>query len=239
VSKLLADPRASLGKDKRFHELTVIFAEDDEDDPPRKRQKRNPDTENSMVDEELTKEEKLKRLFTKLANEPEVQIIEQQYPPAHIPGANTSGNVFLEDLIETNGSSCLNESRQHKWQSILLNDGSYLESDCDEQLILNLRFRKMVRIHSLKIKAPNIAAAPHTVKLFTNQAYMDFNNIHDIPPSQILKLAPKNFFESSQIITLNTVKFSKVNSISIFIEDNQGGEKYTIVEQIQFIGKPL
>jgi len=192
-----------------------------------------------VVDEEdLTKEDKMKRLFTKLANDPEVQIIEQTYQPANFPGANTSGHVFLNDLIEINRSKCLNESRHHKWQSILSNDRSYLESDCDEQLLISICFRRHVRIHSLKINAPNTGAAPRTMNLFANQNYMDFNNVHDIPPTQVLKLIPKNF-EPNQIVNLNSIKFAKVNSVTIFIEDNQGGDKFTILEQIQFIGKPV
>jgi len=240
VSRLLANPRAILGNDKKYHELTVIFAESEEDDPPRKRQKRNPVSGSEVImvdDEELTREDKVKRLFTQMANDPEVQIIEQVYQPANIPGANTSGHVFLNDLIEVNRSKCLNESRQHKWQNILINDGSFLESDCDDQLLISITFRRQVRIHSLKIDAPNRGSAPRTIKLFTNQNYMDFNNVHDIPPSQQLILTPKNF-EPNQIITLNSIKFAKVNSVTIFIEDNQGGEKFTILEQIQFIGKP-
>jgi len=66
---------------------------------------------------------------------------------------------------------------------------------------------------------------------------MDFNNVNDIPPTQVLKLTPKNF-EPNQIINLNSIKFAKVNSIAIFIEDNQGGERITKLEEIQFIGKP-
>jgi len=143
----------------------------------------------------------------------------------------------LNDLIEVNRSKCLNESRQHKFQNILINDGSYLESDCDEQLLISITFRRQVRIHSLKISAPNRGSAPRNIKLFANQNYMDFNNIHDVPPSQQLRLTPKNF-EPNQIINLNSIKFAKVNSVTIFIEDNQGGDKFTILEQIQFIGKP-
>jgi len=242
VSRLLENPRATLGNDKRNHELTVIFAESEEDDPPRKRQKRNPVSgsgHDMMVeDEELTKEEKLKRLFTKLANEPEVQIIEQTFQPANIPGANTSGHVFLNHLIEINRSTCLNESPHHKWQNILSNDGTYLESNLDEQLLINICFQCHVRIHSLKLNAPNTGSAPRIMKLFANQNYMDFNNVNDIPPTQVLKLTPKNF-EPNQIINLNSIKFAKVNSIAIFIENNQGGERITKLEEIQFIGKPV
>jgi len=65
------------------------------------------------------------------------------------------------------------------------------------------------------------------MNLFANQNYMDFNNVHDIPPTQVLKLIPKNF-EPNQIVNLNSIKFAKVNSVTIFIEDNQGGDKFTI-----------
>jgi len=234
VSTLLQNPLSILGS---HPELTIIFADPEDDDPPRKKHKKNPG-DLIQTHEDLTKEEKIIQLFNKLSQEPEVQIIEQTYQTANIPGANTSGHVFLNNLILTDRSACLNESTNHRWANTLHTDDSYLESDCDEQLLLCLSFRRPVRLHSLKIRAPRTVMAPKTLKLYSNQSYMDFNNLNDKVPLEVIKLTPQHF-EPNQIILLNSMKFTKVNSISLFIEDNQGGVNHTRIEEIQFIGKPL
>jgi len=232
--KLLQNPQFVLGNHR---ELTLIFADPDDDDPPRKKHKKNPG-DKTQSDDDLTKEEKVIRLFQKLAKDPEVQIVEQTYAAANIPGANTSGHVFLNNLIMTDRSACLNEAKNHKWINILQSDDTYLKSDCDEQLLLCFCFRRSVRLHSLKIRAPQNGMAPKTLKLYSNQAYMDFNSVMDLAPQEVIHLTPKHF-DPNQIIPLNSIKFPRVNSISLFIEDNQGKQTNTLIDEIQFIGKPL
>ena len=63
---------------------------------------------------------------------------------------------------------CLNESDDHSLVHCLSLDTGYLESDCDEQLIISLTFTQAVKIHSLKVKAP-IDKGPRSLKLFINQ----------------------------------------------------------------------
>jgi hypothetical protein len=47
-------------------------------------------------------------------------------------------------------------------------DGLFLESDTDEQLLLNIHFNQKVRIHSITIKGPE-EEGPKVVKLYTNR----------------------------------------------------------------------
>ena len=63
---------------------------------------------------------------------------------------------------------CLNESDEHSFTQCLTADGGYLESDCDEQLIISITFTQAVKVHSLKIKAP-ADKGPKNLKLFINQ----------------------------------------------------------------------
>lgn len=73
-------------------------------------------------------------------------------------------NVF----ITKNQCECLNESDDHPLVHAFTSGGGYLQSDCDEQLILSVTFNQTVKIHSLKIKAPE-KLGPKTMKLFINQ----------------------------------------------------------------------
>ena len=45
----------------------------------------------------------------------------------------------------------------------------FLESDCDEQLMLTITFNQAVKVHSLKIRGPSDGTAPKTIKIFANQ----------------------------------------------------------------------
>lgn len=70
---------------------------------------------------------------------------------------------------------CLNESDDHCLAHGLSSEKGYLESDCDEQLIISITFTQAVKVHSLKIKAPS-DKGPKTLKLFINQPRtMDFD----------------------------------------------------------------
>lgn len=61
----------------------------------------------------------------------------------------------LKDFIQNNQVECLNESTAHTKAALFTDDGSYLESDCDEQLLITIPFNQNVKIHSVRIKAPS------------------------------------------------------------------------------------
>lgn len=74
----------------------------------------------------------------------------------------------LSPFITKGQCECLNESDDHPLAHALTSAGGYLESDCDEQLIISIAFNQSVKIHSLKIKAP-LDKGPKGVKIFINQ----------------------------------------------------------------------
>ena len=62
--------------------------------------------------------------------------------------------------------------------------GGYLESDCDEQLILSLAFNQAVKVHSLKIKAPS-DKGPKNIRIFMNQPNtLDFDSADSMIATQ-------------------------------------------------------
>lgn len=73
-------------------------------------------------------------------------------------------NVF----ITKNQCECLNEADDHPMAHALVSTGGFLQSDCDEQLILSITFNQVVKIHSIKFKAPE-KLGPKNIKLFMNQ----------------------------------------------------------------------
>lgn len=74
----------------------------------------------------------------------------------------------LSSFIAKTQCECLNESDDHPLVQCLSADDGFLESDCDEQLIISFTFLQAVKVHSIKIKAP-AEKGPKNLKLFINQ----------------------------------------------------------------------
>lgn len=154
------------------------------------------------------------------------------------PEIVAGGHIDLVALIHKPGSECLNESDQHTFVNCLTNTGDYLESDCDEQLILNLAFSQPVKLHSIKVKGPQ-DNGPKTLKLFINQTRtLDFDQADSMEPIQLIELSTKDLADGKPIL-LKYVKFQNVNNLIIFIKDNQSGSETTRVDHITLIGSTV
>lgn len=149
------------------------------------------------------------------------------------------GHMDLGTFIDKSGCECLNESDDHHLSAALAKGPDYLESDCDEQLLVSIAFNQVVKIHSLKIQGPDDGRGPKTVKLFTNLTKtMDFDSAESFEALQVLELTPDDINEDV-IIPLKFVKFQNVLSLTLFFQNNQEGKETTVVDYIGFIGSPL
>lgn len=147
------------------------------------------------------------------------------------------GHMDLSSLINKSASECLNESDDHKLEHCLSNKKGYLESDCDEQLIINVGFNQAVKLHSLKLHCSG-DNGPKNVKLFINQPHtLDFDSADSMEPLQMLELKPEDLREGA-IIPLKYVKLQNVLSLTMFVKDNQSGDDTTRIDYLSFIGSP-
>lgn len=146
------------------------------------------------------------------------------------------GMADLFSFIETPKCECLNESDDHTFQHCLKKGGGYLESDCDEQLLLTVAFLQPIRLHSLIINAPEGGKAPKTVKVFVNMVAVDFDGAERGKAVQELTLEKDDVVEGA-IIPLTYVKFQNVCSVTVFVKDNQGDEETTQIDHLAFIGQ--
>ncbi|OQR74954.1 thioredoxin protein 1-like [Tropilaelaps mercedesae] len=145
------------------------------------------------------------------------------------------GHFDLAPFISKHKSECLNESDSFTL-STLLEGKTHLESDCDEQLLINIGFQQPVKVHSMRITGPENAAK--TVCLFTNQFTLDFENVTVLQPVQVLNLTPKDAMKDA-VVRLKYVKFQNVSSLQLFVKDNQDGSEVTRIDQLQFFGSVL
>lgn len=157
------------------------------------------------------------------------------------PGGQPYGpHVELSSFITKSGCECLNESDEHPLAHCLDNNKqTYLESDCDEQLIITLSFSQPIKLHSIQFRAPK-EYGPKTLKLFLNQpSSLDFDKAESSEPVQQLELNPDDLVEEAKPVQVKYVKFQNVNSLTIFVKDNQTGKDTTRISQILLIGSPV
>ncbi|KAL5020141.1 hypothetical protein ScPMuIL_003033 [Solemya velum] len=153
-------------------------------------------------------------------------------------GVAVKGHMDLCSFINKAESECLNEADDHCLEHALTSKGGFLESDCDEQLIINLSFNQPLKLHSLKMYGPE-DCAPKGVKIFINQPHtLDFDQADSMAPVQALNLEAEDVKEGS-LIPLKYVKFQNVQSVTLFIRDNQCGGERTQINYLSFIGSPL
>lgn len=143
----------------------------------------------------------------------------------------------ITSFLDKSKSECLNESDDHPYAHCLTSGGGYLESDCDEQLILALTFNQAMKVHSLRIKAP-ADKGPKNVRIFQNQPNtLDFDKADSMVSVQDLELTPEQL--EGSIITLKFVKFQNVQNLQFFFKDNQAGEDVTQIDHFSVIGTPI
>eukprot|EP00794_Sanderia_malayensis_P006506 gene6506-7250_t len=150
-----------------------------------------------------------------------------------------AGHTDLNSFINKQGCTCLNESDDHTYENALKNGPGYLESDCDEQLLWMITFTQAVKLHSLKISAPDDGRAPKEIKIFKNQpTAMDFDQAERMVPLESLDLSGEDI-SGEKIIPLKYVKYQNVQNIAFFMKNNQGATETTVVEHFTIIGSPL
>ncbi|KAK0165992.1 hypothetical protein PV328_004457 [Microctonus aethiopoides] len=149
-----------------------------------------------------------------------------------------SGHMDLSTFIMKGQCECLNESDDHNLQHCLTSEGGYLESDCDEQLIISITFKQAVKVHSLKFKAP-ADKGPKNIKIFINQPRtIDFDMADSNTSIQNLEISAQDVQEGNPI-PLRYVKFQNVQNLQIFVKDNQTGTETTQIDHLAIIGSPI
>lgn len=148
----------------------------------------------------------------------------------------------LLEHLELPQCECLNEAKGHTLRHCL-EQGSreqeslFLQSDCDEELLITLRFMAPVRVGAIVVQGP-ADKAPAKVRLFANKLGLDFDTAKSEVPTQELVLAPGDVAKDSGAVQLRFVNFQNVTSLSLFVPENQGGGDETVVTKLSVLGAP-
>lgn len=139
-------------------------------------------------------------------------------------GAQTAGEVSLNDVIEGSGCYCLGEKADKPWRNLLSGGGAALplESDADEQLLLHFTFRQTVKLSSIDFGLPENDSCPQTIKLFLNTNNLGFDDASSNKPVEQFEIDDEDLSQFN--FKVKAVKWNRVESITIFVEDNHGND---------------
>jgi len=151
----------------------------------------------------------------------------------------------LLEYLDLPQSNCLNEDEGHQLKSILSekirNTGdNYLQSDVDEQLLLNIHFNQRVRVRSIVLRSADPQQGPKKIKLLVNRTAIGFEDVQDGGEvAQVIEEVSDDAIREGQPIPLRYVRFQSVNSLHIFVESNHGGVDQTRINSVDVLGFPV
>jgi len=98
------------------------------------------------------------------------------------------------------------------------------------------------QLHSIKLTEFNLGSDPDqnptVVKLYVNRENIGFEDASDIDPTEEFLLSSDDLKEGGKPLVVKFVKFQRVKSLTIFIEENAGAE-ISSLGMLQFYGRPV
>ncbi|GAA5835141.1 hypothetical protein JCM9279_007209 [Rhodotorula babjevae] len=146
------------------------------------------------------------------------------------------GFTSLNSQVDQSQVHCLNEASDHTLKGLLRGGGDkWLESDADEQLLLQIPLQQAIKLRALRFTtlSSHLAHAPKTVRLFVNAPSTDFDTSAE--PAQEVVLDEEQA-KGSKLVELRFVRFQSVTHLSIFVVDNQGDEDVSRIDKLELIG---
>ncbi|KAK0747511.1 PITH domain-containing protein [Apiosordaria backusii] len=149
----------------------------------------------------------------------------------------------LYQHIEFDAVTTLNEARYGSGREVLrktwaerLEAEPEVESDADEQLLVNIPFTGQVKLHSILLRTSDSDSAPKTLKVIINRDDVDFGVAEEVQGTQEFELSQTS---EVQEIAVRRARFNAVRRISLFFPDNfgDGDEDVTRISYIGFKGE--
>lgn len=166
-------------------------------------------------------------------------------PGGAAPEAPKDDGKMLDLSAKIDNSDCYarNQAPGFPMTNLFIGDSRLgCKSDADEQLIIHISFQEFVKIKSIKFTAFNNGENPEDnpagVKLYVNRNNLGFEDIEDVEPTQEFSLTDEDLRESSDPMMTRFVKFQRVKTLTLFIDDNQGGE-VSALGSIKMMGRTV
>lgn len=144
----------------------------------------------------------------------------------------------ITNILDISACYCLNEQNTHMFHNLFESrdiEHSYLKSNCDPQLIIQLSFRQTVTLSSVEYLTENgNDECPRVIKVYLNKSNLDFSSIENekyIATHKLGKYGTVQKFNFGR-------ELQNTDTITLFIETNHGAE-LTSLKHLRIYGKPL
>lgn len=150
----------------------------------------------------------------------------------------------LDDVIDSKRIGVLNADAKTSLASVLApvaaaaSDKPGLlrsSADTDAQLLIVVPFREKVTLHSLRLRSPQADAGPRRLRLYADRPHLSFDDTATAPCAQAVDVSKRDL-EQGTDIKLRPAKFTALDSLTLFVETNQGNVDVTEISSLQFFG---
>eukprot|EP00794_Sanderia_malayensis_P004622 gene4622-5229_t len=151
------------------------------------------------------------------------------------PKADLGALYSLYTKIDTERVECLNEELEGSGKTVFkpwdrrMECDTFVDSDADEELLLNIPFTGSVKLKGIIIIGGEGDLHPSKMKLYKNRPRMSFDDT-SATPDQEFELHPD--YKGELEYTTKAARFSNVEHLSIYIPENFGAE----TTRIYYIG---
>jgi len=146
----------------------------------------------------------------------------------------------ITQYIHKENIRALNIDSKYPISNLFFSD-SFVQSSDDEQLLIHIPFSTPVSIWSVSFDFISDETHPTCIKLFVNKPNITFIDVDDIKPADTFKIPEMDDSDPIPMHSEYKVKFcnfQKVDSLTVYIEDNNGAD-ITQISSIDFKGKAL
>ena len=123
----------------------------------------------------------------------------------------------------------------------------WVESDTDEQLMLFVPFRAILKVHTLQITSippkesdDEIPMRPKTLKIYSNRPNnLGFEEADDMAETQMIELSEGDWDEKTGTanVELRFVKFQNATSLVIYVVDGDGDGERVRIDRVRIVGE--
>ncbi|EFA79350.1 UPF0424 family protein [Heterostelium album PN500] len=146
--------------------------------------------------------------------------------PSHSHDTTDGIEFSLNRYIDTARVTCLNERVKNSacdifkaWEN-RLDETKFVESDADQELIINIPFNGLTQVKSIIIIGGGNDTAPSKMKAYINKDNLDFGNINGTAAIQEWNLHED--FDGSISYSTKITKFNNINLLTLYFPTNFG-----------------